>query len=153
MPTHRADDRIKLWRTLAAVAASFILAVVSAAQNQTPPHPPTAVPTQGVHTISVKFDYDFHQTPACTSRVTKNCVQQFVVYDISAGASKTKRYKLFTVPVPPKPRGLVHGISGTSPPLTFESGKHLLAVTALESVTNPNDESNPQVCTMWVTIP
>ena len=153
MPTDHAYDRAKLLRALAAVAASFVVAAVSAGQNQTPSQPPSAVPVQGVHSISVKFDYDFQLTPACRSRVTKNCIQQFVVYDISAGVSKTERYKLFTVPLPPNPSGKVHGISGTSPPLALESGKHLFAVTALQSVTVPNKESNSQICAMWVTVP
>jgi hypothetical protein len=135
----------------AAGAAGFLLVLVSAAQNPTPSPPPA--PTHGVHTITVTFDYDFRLTPACTARVTKNCVQEFVVYDISAGASKAKRYKLFTVPLPPNPSGMIHGIQATGPPLDFESGKHLLGVTALEPGTNPNNESLPQACSTWITVP
>jgi len=134
-----------------AVAANFLLALVSAAQNPTPSPPPA--PAHGTHTITVTFDYDFRLTPACTAAVTKNCVQEFVVYDISSGASKAKRYKLFTVPLPPTPGGMVHSIQATSPPLDFESGKHLIAVTALESGTDPNNESLPQACSTWITVP
>ena len=155
MPAHCADHRIKLFNSrlgapgnkrltrpialFATLAAVFVLALASAAENQTPalPPAPTPAPTHGVHTIKVTFDYDFRLTPACTSHVTKNCVQQFVVYDISGGTSKTTRYKLFTVPLPSNPVGMVHGIPGTSQPLDFESGKHLLAVTALEPSTTP----------------
>jgi hypothetical protein len=111
------------------------------------------VPTHGIHTITVTFDYDFRLTPACTATVTKKCVQEFVVYDISAGASKAKRYKLFTVPLPPNPTGMVHGIQATSPSLDFESGKHLLGVTALAPGTDPNHESSPRACSTWITIP
>ena len=138
----------------AALAIVFALAAGSSAQNPAPPPPASPpAPTHGVHTISVTFDYDFRLTPACTAHVTSNCVQQFVVYDISGGASKAKRHKLFTVPLPPNPVGMVHSIPGTSPHIDFESGKHLLGVTALEPGTGPNNESQPQVCTAWVAIP
>jgi len=125
--------------------------MVSAAQNPTPSPPPA--PTHGGDTITVTFDYDFRLTPACTASVTKNCVQEFVVYDISPGASKPKRYKLFTVPLPPNPTGMVHGIQATSPPLDFQSGKHLLGVTGLGPGTDPNNESPPRACSTWIAIP
>jgi hypothetical protein len=118
--------------------------------GSSPPSPP---PTHGVQTITVTFDYDFRLTAACTATVAKNCVQEFVVYDISAGASKAKRHKLFTVPLPPNPSGMVHGISATGPPLDFESGKHLIGVTALEPGTDPNNESFPNACSTWITVP
>lgn len=132
-------------------AAGFLLVPMSAAQKPTP-SPPLA-PTHGVHTITVTFDYNFLLTPACTATVTKDCVQEFVVYDISAGASKAQRHKLFSVPLPPNPSGMVRGIQATSPPLDFESGKHLLGVTALEPATNSSSESSPQACTTWITVP
>jgi hypothetical protein len=50
------------------------------------------------HSITVKFDYDFRATPACVSAVRKNCVEQFNLYDISAGLAK--RTKLASMPVP-----------------------------------------------------
>jgi hypothetical protein len=151
----RNERLTKSLALFAALAAVLVLAIASAAQNQTPPPPSasTPAPTHGVHAISITFDYDFRVTPACTSKVTRNCVQQFVVYDISSGASKTKRYKLFTVPLPPNPTGLVHGIPGAGPPLDFESGKHLLGITALGPAAYPTYESDPQTCTIWVTVP
>jgi hypothetical protein len=152
MATDHAYYRIKLLWVLAAVAASFVVALVGAAQNQIPP-PPAGGPAQAVHSILVKFDYDFQLTPACTSRITKNCIQRFVVYDISGGASESERNKLFTVPLPPNRSGMIRGISAISPPLALASGKHLLAVTALVSVTIPQNESSPQVCAIWVTVP
>jgi len=135
----------------AAGAAGFLLVLVSAVQNATPSPPPA--PTHGVHTLTVTFDYEFRLTPACTASVTNNCVQEFVVYDISAGASKAKRYKLFTVPLPSNPNGIVDGIQATGPPLDFESGKDLLGVTALEPGANLSNESLPQACSTWITVP
>jgi hypothetical protein len=135
----------------AVLVAGFAL-TVRGAQNQVPPAPAPA-PTHGVHTIAVRFDYDFRVTPACTSQVTKHCVQQFVVYDISSGATTRERYKLFSVPLPPSPTGMVHGISGAGAPRDFYSGQHLLGVTALGPATTANNESNPQTCATWITIP
>ena len=97
-----------------AVVASFILVGRCPAQ------------TQPKHTITVKFDYNFTPTPACSQKVTKKCIAKFVVYDISGG----KPYKLFEIPVPADASGAVKGISAESQPLLFEPGKHLVAVTA-----------------------
>ncbi len=108
--------------------------------------PQTAAPAS--HSLTVKFDYDFRRTPACTAKIEKRCVRQFVVYDISAGASK--RSKLFTIPTPPDAKGPVSGIMRTSPRLTLESGKHLLAVVAQYP---DGGESRPRACTAWITIP
>jgi len=110
-----------------------------AGQAKTPP---------ATHTITVKFDYDFSKTPACTKKITRRCVDQFVVYDISAGVAQ--RTKLATIPLPDTKKGLVRGIEGTTPPLVFESGKHLIGVTAQ----GPNGfESDPRQITTWVEIP
>ena len=98
------------------------------------------------HTISVKFDYNFTATPACSQKVTKKCIAKFVVYDISGG----KPYKLFEIPVPADASGAVKGISGESQPLLFESGKHLVAVTAQK---DSGEESSAPAAAMWVTIP
>ena len=98
------------------------------------------------HTISVKFDYNFTATPACSQKVTKKCIAKFVVYDISGG----KPYKLFEIPVPADATGAVKGISGESQPLLFESGKHLVGVTAQK---DSGEESSPFASAVWVTIP
>lgn len=55
-----------------AIVASIILAGRCLAQTQ-----------PGKHTITVKFDYNFTSTPACSQKVTKKCIAKFVVYDIS----------------------------------------------------------------------
>jgi hypothetical protein len=104
--------------------------------------------TQAKHTISCTFDYDFRITPACSPKVTEGCVQQFNLYDISAGIPK--RVKLGSIPVPAGASGFVKGISATTDALLFESGRHLLAVTAQM----PNGlESDFTKCTTIVKIP
>jgi hypothetical protein len=118
-----------------AVVGSVILAGRCIAQTQ---------PVK--HTIVVKFDYSFAATPACSQKVTKKCIAKFVVYDISGG----KPFKLFEIPVPADASGAVKGISGESQPLLFESGKHLVAVTAQK---DSGEESSAPAAAMWVTIP
>jgi hypothetical protein len=106
-----------------------------------------ATPAQSnKHTVSVEFSYDFTLVPACSSTVAKKCIAQFNVYDISAG----KPIKLFSIPAPPGAKGPVKSITGESQPLLFESGKHLLAVTA-QMVSS--EESDPHACTVWAQIP
>jgi len=84
--------------------------------------------SQSRHKITLTFDYDFRITPACSAEVKRACVQQFNVYDISAGIAK--RVKLGSIPVPAKASGLVKGISFTSKARLFYAGKHMLAVSA-----------------------
>jgi hypothetical protein len=98
------------------------------------------------HTIVVTFDYDFTPVPACSEKVTKKCIAKFIVYDNSG----EKPYKLFTIPVPSGATGKLKGISGESQPLLFESGKHLLGVSAQR---DSGEESNPHATTVWATIP
>ncbi len=101
------------------------------------------------HFVTLRFDYDFTKTPACSATVKTACVKEFVAYDISAGVKH--RRKLFVIPLPPKPVGVVHRIKGRSPTkLDFESGKHLISVSARE----PGDkESKHRACTTWIDIP
>ena len=99
------------------------------------------------HTVTVTFDYNFGLTPACSDKVTDDCVKQFNVYDISAGVEK--RTRLFTIPVNPASKGIVKGISGTSPVLLFAPGKHLISVVAQ---TPSNQKSDSGACTAWIEI-
>jgi hypothetical protein len=100
------------------------------------------------HSVTVTFDYDFRRTPACSDTVKKNCIALFNVYDVSGGAKN--RFKLFTIPVPAGATKLVNGITGKSPELVFEPGKHRLAVTAqLDS----GRESITNAATVWVVVP
>lgn len=107
-------------------------------------------PGHGEHTVTVTVTYDFSKTHACTAAITTKCIQQFVVYDISAGVDKSKRFTLFSVPPPAGATGIVNAITGTSPLLDFEFGKHLIAVIATEPDLS---ESFPTACTTWITIP
>jgi len=99
------------------LAAFLIGAFVLNAQN-----------TPSTHIITVTFDYDFTVTPACAPKVTKKCVKQFNIYDISPGIAK--RVKIGSIPVPENARGLVKGISGKTEPFLFDPGRHRLAVSA-----------------------
>jgi hypothetical protein len=105
-------------------------------------------PQEVTHKISFTFDYDFSLTPACSPKIKKACVQQFNFYDISQGIAK--RVKLGSIPVPTGASGLVKGISGTTEPLLFNSGRHLLAVSAQMP---DGTESDLSKCTIIVKIP
>jgi hypothetical protein len=127
-----------------------------ASPGNSPTAPTTEIPdankppetTHGQHTVTVTFDYDFRLTPACSKKVVVNCVQQFVAYDISAGAKKATF--LFPIALPTNPVNLVHSITATSPKLDFESGKHLISVTAQGP---DGKQSRKSVCTTWIEIP
>ena len=127
--------KLQLLGLFLAGVASSIAGEACFAQTQTPKH-----------TIVVTFDYDFTALPACSEKVTKKCIAKFIVYDISG----EKPYKLFTIPVPAGATGKVKGISGESQPLLFESGKHLLGVSAQRE---SGEESNPHATTFWATVP
>lgn len=127
-------------------AIGLASALSGTAQNASSPAPQPASPSK--HAVTVNFDYDFSKTPACSKMVTKACVQQFIVYDISAGL--TARTKLFSIPVPPGETKLVKGITGKSPLLLFESGKHRIAVTAQIA---GGKESDIDASMTWVEVP
>ena len=94
------------------------------------PHPHRTI------TIKVTFDYDFRITPACSAKVTQGCVQQFNLYEV--------------FPVPTGATGFVKGISATTEPYLFDSGRHRLAVSAQM----PNgQESDLSECTTIITVP
>jgi hypothetical protein len=80
------------------------------------------------HSITVTFDYDFGVNPACSPKVTKDCVRQFNLYDISKGAAKRK--KLASFPVPVGASGIMKGVTFTTPPMPLDSGNHVLSITA-----------------------
>jgi len=100
------------------------------------------------HTISFIFNYDFSTAPACSRKVTHQCIDHFNLYDISGGLSK--KVKLGSIPVPPGAKKLVKSISATTQPLLFEPGRHLLAVTAQMA---DGSESDSRQCTVWVEVP
>jgi hypothetical protein len=131
------------------------------APAQGAPTNPTSSPaesaTQGPipHIISVTFDYDFDRTPACTENIKRRCVQQFVVYDISADPKHP--YRIGVVALPDHPFGQRRAIPGKTDPHIFESGRHLIAVTAQEPEPQPHPLESTTIgcasCTAWVKIP
>jgi hypothetical protein len=105
-------------------------------------------PQEITHTITFTFDYDFSITPACSPKITKACVQQFNFYDISQGISK--RVKLGSTPAPTGETSFRPGISGTTDSLLFNSGRHLVAVSAQMA---DGTESDLRKCATIVKIP
>ena len=99
-------------------------------------------------TIKVTFDYDFRITPACSAKVTQGCVQQFNLYEVSLGISR--RAKLLSIPVPTGATGFVKGISATTEPHLFDSGRHRLAVSAQMP---DGQESDLNQCTTIIKVP
>jgi hypothetical protein len=73
---------------------------------------------------------------------------QFIAYDISAGAKNP--VMLFPIPLPTNPIGARKGITEVSPPLDFESGKHLISVSAMSP---DGTHSRGSLCTTWISIP
>jgi hypothetical protein len=118
---------------------ALLAAMALVAVAQTPP---------GKHTVTVTVTYDFTKTPPCSAKIKKNCVSRIVVYDISAGVNQ--RRNLATIPVDPNTPAKVQDLTVTTPPMTFEPGKHLLAAVAQ---TPDNVESNPKLCKTWIEIP
>lgn len=108
----------------------------------------SAQTTPSMHTIRLTFDYDFRLTPACSPKVTQECVQQFNFYDISMGIAN--REKLGSIPVPAGATGLVKGISAKTEPFLFGPGRHRLAVSAQMP---DGTESDLSKCTTIVKIP
>ncbi|HXW57674.1 MAG TPA: hypothetical protein VEJ67_18120 [Candidatus Cybelea sp.] len=100
------------------------------------------------HKVTVRFSYDFRNTPPCSATLRRGCVEQFNLYDISAGVAH--RTKLMSIPVPSHVRRGMTEISATTPPLLWEPGKHLLALVAQLP---RGIESDPKDCTVWVQIP
>jgi len=92
-------------------------------ERQQPLQPPQAV----MRTVKVKFDYDFSRFPACSAKITRKCVQQFNVYEVSANPP----IFLFSIPVPPDAKGKMSGITGSAPQKrSFFTGPHRFGVTA-----------------------
>jgi len=107
--------------------------------------PSNASPQPNLHLVTVHFNYDFTKVPACSSKIiTKNCIKQFDVYDISG-----RRYKLFSIPAPAGANGIVKNITGQSPRRVFEPGTHSIAVTA-ESAAGTESEVTGSKTTVLV---
>ena len=116
--------------------------------DNTAPQPPA----RPLHTITVRFNYDFNRTPPCSAATAgKLCVQQFVVYDVSLGPLPKQRTRLFSFPVPPNAKGTMRDIKQVSPPLDFAPGRHMISVTA--QTPDEKSESSLTASTTWIKIP
>lgn len=98
----------------------------------------------GQHTVAVTLNYDFTTDAACSPTVTKSCLQQFNIYDMTTGTA----VKLFSVTAPAGANGPVNGITGTSGPLSLASGVHVFGATAQMA---DGTESNPNGSTATAT--
>ncbi len=120
-------------RMMAYVGLMLLFVVVAAGQ---------AAP--GQHTVAVTLNYDFTTDPACSATVTKNCLQQFNIYDVTTGTP----VKLFSVPAPAGATSAVTGITGTSALISLRSGVHVFGATAQMS---DGTESSPNASTATAT--
>ena len=105
-----------------------------------------AVATPGQHTLTVTFNYDFTTDNACSAAVTKACLLQFNIYDVTTGTP----VKLFSVPAPSGATAAVTGITGTSGLLPMKSGVHTFGATAQMA---DGTESSPNASTATATVP
>ncbi|HXN17429.1 MAG TPA: hypothetical protein VN875_03785 [Candidatus Binatus sp.] len=105
--------------------------------TQASPEPPESV----MRTVTVSFNYDFSKFPPCSATVTKKCIVQFNVYEVSAN----KPIFLFSIPVPPNAKGPVNEITGSAPKKhAFFTGPHRFGVSA--KMPGAHAESDPYLC-------
>src|SRR5262249_50679825 len=109
----RAHSLMLRWMFL--VPALFVLAPINPAK-----------PSR--HAIRFTFAYDFTKTTPCSAQEKEKCVRQFNFYEISEGIGN--RVKLGSIPAPADATGFVKGITGTTKPFLFTSGRHRVAVSA-----------------------
>jgi hypothetical protein len=88
-----------IFATIMAIAA--LMSGCSRVQSSGQSKPQVLAQSSVMRTVTVTFDYDFSRFPACSTKITQKCVQQFNVYEVSA---KPPIF-LFTVPVPPNAKG------------------------------------------------
>jgi len=106
---------------------------------------PATRATPGQHTLEVSLNYDFTADNACSATVTKACLLQFNIYDLTSGTP----VKLFSFPAPPGATGPVTGITATSALLPMKSGVHTFGATAQMA---DGTESSPNACTATATV-
>ncbi len=114
--------------TSATLAAAVTFAALAAAAYSASPSRAQQPQQPRMHTVKVKFDYNFHIDPACPAQGAKHCVKQFNVYNLTDRGVRTL---LFTIPAPAGAHKLKRGIKGTSRPLNLAAGVHQIAVTAV----------------------
>jgi len=98
------------------------------------------------HTIRVNFDYDFRRFHGCTGKDKAPCLKQFNVYNMT---DTGKRILLFSIPAPAGAKREVKDITGTSKPMVFAPGQHMIAVTAQS---DQGAESDPHACSTMVNV-
>ena len=98
-------------------------------------------------TVTVTFDYDFSKFPPCSAKVTKKCIQQFNVWEVSGNTP----IFLFSIPISPDAKGLVKGITGTAPKKrALFTGPHRFGVSA--KMPAPGGESDPYQCMVFAQV-
>lgn len=165
----RSSHRVKIVAAILTFTIAFAVSILVCAGAQspgtsTPPAPyrvqlqaprksaPTAQtpdqPSQVVQrTVTVTFDYDFSKYPPCSTKVIKKCIQQFDVWEVSAD----KPIFLFTITAPPNRKGIVTGITGSTPKRrAFFTGPHRFGVSA--KMPAPDGASNPKQCMVFVQV-
>jgi hypothetical protein len=128
------------WRPVCLHFTLVTLALFAAAgtiRSQTPPK---------THIVSVKFDYNFRRFHGCKRKNKAPCVKQFNVYNVT---DTGKRFLLFSIPARPGAKDEVKNITGTSKPLVFAPGQHMIAVTAS---TDLGVESDVYACRTMVNV-
>lgn len=146
-PNARSRRILNCEGELAEVAATGAIgAIDDCVQQAQAKEPPKGDPSgSAMHTVTVKFDYDFTRTPLCSGKTKNSCVSTFTVYDISG----PKAYKLFSIPAPVGAKGMMKGITATSPRMLFGVGKHRIGVSAVSA---NGKESPPIACDTIVEI-
>jgi hypothetical protein len=128
----RTDEGGKVKRTMAILWSCLLAAwLVQAAPGQ--------------HTVTVTLNYDFTADNACSTAVTKGCLQQFNIYDLTSGTP----VKLFSLPAPSGANGPVTGVTGTSGLLAIKAGVHIFGATAQMA---DGTESSPNASTATATV-
>jgi hypothetical protein len=131
---------------LALAAAAITMSAIAVAVPTDVPGGGAATAPPGQHTLTVTLNYDFTTDNACSATVTKACVQQFNIYDVTSGTP----VKLFSVPAPSGAAAAVTGITGTSALLPLKSGVHIFGATAQMA---DGTESSPNASTATATVP
>jgi hypothetical protein len=150
--------------TITFAGSALVCARAQSSGTSTPPAPYQAklqAPTQSAstvrtldqplqvvkRTVTVTFDYDFSKNPPCSAKVTKKCIQQFDVWEVSAD----KPIFLFTISPPLNAAGIVTGITGSAlKKRAFFTGPHRIGVSA--KMHAPDSESNPNQCMVFVQV-
>ena len=143
MPAHLARQASGKLTPPAPSQSTVQVPTQPASATQTPEGPAQVVQ----RTVSVTFDYDFSTFPPCSAKVTKKCIQQFKVWEVSAPTP----IFLFSIPVSPDAKGLVKGISGTATKKrALFTGPHRFGVSA--KMPPPGGESNPYQCMVFAQV-